>query len=73
MSKKIKYPRNRETGNPSQEDLLKITDEVPEYTYIAISDYLEKTKEVWKKAKEEINTWPYKFEIHDYSVFDMEL
>lgn len=159
--KKIKYPRNRETGNPSQEDLLKIMDEVPEYTYIAICDYLkeairrdevvdieelerkyymhpvesawqthyltsfyflayyhyrhnlyplkamdylhmalqerasydsscallirfyiegfgvkpnlEKAKEIWKKAKEEINTWPYKFEIHDYSVFNMEL
>lgn len=157
----IKYPCNSETGNPSQEDLLKIMDEVPQYTYIAICDYLaevirrdetininsieekyyshpvettwqthyltsyyflayyyykhkldpskaikyvqlsllerasydsasallvrfyiegfgtkpnlEKAKEIWKKVKEEINAWPYKFEIHPYSVFNMEL
>ncbi len=36
---KIKYPRNSETGVPSQDDLLKIMDEVPEYRYIAIVDY----------------------------------
>lgn len=36
----IKYPVNSETGIPSQEDLLKIMDEVPEYRYIAICDYL---------------------------------
>ena len=36
----IKYPTNSETGIPSQEDLLKIMDEVPEYRYIAICDYL---------------------------------
>ena len=157
----IKYPLNSETGIPSQEDLLKIMDEVPEYTYTAICDYLSeairkdeeldieslekkyyshpvdtskqsnylvsyyflayyyykcnlsplkamdylhmalqertsydsscallirfyvegfgvepnlnKAKEIWKKAREEINTWPYKIEIHDYSVFNMEL
>ena len=157
----IKYPVNSETGNPSQEDLLKIMDEVPQYTYIAICDYLAEVirrdetininsieekyyshpvetawqthyltsyyflayyyykhkldpnkaikyvqlsllerasydsasallarfyiegfgvlknentaKKIWLKAKEEINTWPHKFEIHDYSVFNMEL
>lgn len=38
--KEIKYPRNKVTGVPSQEDLLKIMNEVPSYRYIAICDYL---------------------------------
>lgn len=38
--KVIKYPRNKITGVPSQEDLLKIMDEVLSYRYIAICDYL---------------------------------
>jgi len=159
--KVIKYPCNNETGNPSQEDLLKIMDEVPQYTYIAICDYLaevirrdetininlieekyyshpvetawqthyltsyyflayyyykhkldpnkaikyiqlsllerasydsasallvrfylegfgvpvnkKKAKEIWLKARKEIETFPYRIEIHLYSVFNMEL
>ena len=157
----IKYPSNSETGNPSQEDLLKIMDEVPQYTYIAICDYLAEVirrdetidinlieekyyshpvetawqthyltsyyflayyyykhkldankaikyvqlsllerasydsasallvrfyiegfgvpknentaKKIWLKARKEIKTFPYRFEIHPYSVFRMEL
>ena len=159
--KKIKYPLNSETGVPSQDDLLKIMDEVPEYRYIAIVDYLievirrdetinielieekyythpvesnwqshyltsyyflayyyykhnlsplkamdylhlallercsydsasallvrfylegfgvpvskKKAKEIWSKARKEIETFPYRIEIHNYSVFNMEL
>ena len=32
-----------------------------------------KAKGIWKKAREEISSWPRKFEIHPYSVFNMEL
>ena len=159
--KKIKYPMNTETGMPSQENLLKIMDEVPEYTYIALCDYLDevirrdetieieslekkyysrpiesawqthyltsyyflafyyykhnlypfkamdylhlallercsydsasallvrfylegfgvpvnkkKAKEIWLNARKEIESFPYRFEIHNYSVFNMEL
>lgn len=160
-SRVIKYPRNRETGIPSQGDLLKIMDEFPEYRYFAIADYIDeaikrnkqidiasiedkyyshpvdtcsfkyylvsyyylayyyyinklnpqkaaeylklalldaisydsasallirfylegcgvkrsktKAKKIWLKAREEINSWPHKYEIHPYSVFRMEL
>lgn len=36
----IKYPVNSESGIPSQEDLLKIMEEIPSYKYTALCDYL---------------------------------
>ena len=156
----IKYPLNSETGTPSLEDLRKIMEEIPEYRYIAICDYLseairrgeaidieqlenkyyshpvdtctqkhyltsyyflayyyfkndlyplkamdyihmalqekasydsasallvkfymygfgvkqseKKAKEIWLRARKEIESWPHRYKIHYLSVFNME-